>query len=136
MPMPELIPFLDAAAAHPEFKREVLDFVRQGAPAKRIELQGYAPRVKVERVVTQLLHEHPNLRIERVRISARSGCSDYTGEIVAFEGEVEHRFAFTWCCSWRARQLDWKDCFGFWDQTRAAREFGWRCFEKWERLTS
>ncbi|MDB4882370.1 MAG: hypothetical protein JWL95_1136, partial [Gemmatimonadetes bacterium] len=35
--MPELIPFLDAAAAHPEFKREVLDFV-QGAPATRIEL--------------------------------------------------------------------------------------------------
>jgi hypothetical protein len=133
MPMPELLPYLDAAAAHPEFKREVLDFV-QGAKADRIELTGYAPRVKVERVLTQLLHEHPALRVERVRVIGRSGCSDFTGEIIAFEGDVEHRFAFTWCCSWRAQQLGWKDCFGFWDQTRAAREFGWRCFEKWEKL--
>ena len=135
MPMPQLLPYLDAAAAHPEFKREVLDFVK-GAPATRIELQGYAPRVKVERVLTQLLHEHPTLRVERVRVSGRSGCSDFTGEIVAFEGDVEHRFAFTWCCAWRAEQLGWKDCFGFWDQARAAREFGFRCFERWEPLTS
>jgi hypothetical protein len=135
MPMPELLPYLDAAAAHPDFKREVVDFV-QGAPASRIELRGHAPRVKVERVLTQLLHEHPALLIERVRVTARSGCSDFSGEIVAFEGAVEHRFAFTWCCSWRAQQLGWKDCFGFWDQARAAREFGWRCFEKWEPLLS
>jgi hypothetical protein len=135
MPMPELLPYLDAAAAHPDFKREVLGFV-QGAPATRIELKGYAPRVKVERVLTQLLHEHPTLQVERVRVTARSGCSDFTGEITAFEGDVEHRFAFTWCCAWRAQQLGWKDCFGFWDQARAAREFGWRCFERWEPLTS
>ena len=133
--MPELLPLLDAAAAHPEFKREVLHFV-QGQPTGRIELQGHAPRVKVERVLTQLLHEHPTLRVERVRVRARSGCSDFTGEITAFEGDVEHRFAFTWCCSWRAQQLGWKDCFGFWDQARAAREYGWRCFERWEPLTS
>src|SRR5688500_3726496 len=80
MPMPELLPYLDAAAAHPDFKREVLDFV-QGAPAARIELKGYAPRVKVERVLTQLLHKHPTLRVERVRVTARSGCSDFSGEI-------------------------------------------------------
>ena len=53
--MPELVPYLEAAAAHPEFKREVLDFVRGGS-ATRIELKGYAPRVKVERVLTQLFH--------------------------------------------------------------------------------
>jgi hypothetical protein len=23
---------------------------------------------------------------------------------------------------------------GVWDQARAAREFGWRCFERWEPL--
>jgi hypothetical protein len=133
--MPELLPYLEAAAAHPEFKREVIDFV-QGASATRIELRGYAPRVKVERVLTQLFHAHPELRVERVEVAARSGCSDFTGEITAFEGDVMHRFAFTWCCAWRARERGWKDCFGFWDQTRAAREYGWRCFERWEPLPS
>jgi hypothetical protein len=131
--MPELLPYLEAAAAHPEFKREVLEFVHGGS-ATRIELRGYAPRVKVERVLTQLLHAHPELRVERVALAARSGCSDFTGELLAYEGETIHRFAFTWCCAWRARELGWKDCFGFWDQARAAREFGWRCFERWEHL--
>lgn len=133
--MPGLLPYLEAAAAHPEFKREVLDFV-QGGSATRIELRGHAPRVKVERVLTQLFHAHPELRVERVTLAARSGCSDFTGELLAYEGEAVHRFAFTWCCAWRARELGWKDCFGFWDQARAAREFGWRCFERWEHLAA
>jgi hypothetical protein len=133
--MPDLLPYLDAAAANPEFKRELLDFVR-GGEAQRIELHGYAPRVKVERVLTQLFHAHPDLAIERVRLSGRSGCSDFTGEIVAVTSDhAEHRFTFTWCCSWKAEQEGWKDCFGFWDQQRAAREFGWRCFQKWESVS-
>ena len=37
--MPDLLPYLDAAAAHPEFKRELLAFVR-GGEAPRIELEG------------------------------------------------------------------------------------------------
>ena len=131
--MPELLPYLEAAAAHPEFKREVLDFV-QGGSARRIELKGYAPRVKVERVLTQLLHAHPDLPVERVMLAARSGCSDFTGEIVAYTGDAAHRFSFTWCCAWRAQELGWKDCFGFPDQTRAAREYGWRCFQRWEPI--
>ena len=133
--MPELLPYLEAAAAHPDLKREVLDFV-QGGTATRIELKGYAPRVKVERVLTQLFHAHPDLQIERIQLAARSGCSDFTGELTAYAGDVMHRFAFTWCCAWRARELGWKDCFGFWDQTRAAREYGWRCFERWEPLSA
>ena len=133
--MPGLLPYLDAAAANPEFKRELLEFVH-GGDATRIELHGYAPRVKVERVLTQLLHDRPELPVERVRLSARSGCSDFTGEIVAVTSDdAEHRFSFTWCCSWKAEQVGWKDCFGFWDQARAAREFGWRCFQKWESVS-
>ncbi|MDB4916803.1 MAG: hypothetical protein JWM95_4447 [Gemmatimonadetes bacterium] len=129
--MPDLIPFLDAAAAHPEFKREVLEFVR-GANAPRIELVGYAPRIKVERVLTQLLHEEPTLPVERIRVKAASGCSDFSGELTVYAGETERSFRFTWCCAWRAEQEGWKDCFGFWDQMRAAREFGWECFQTWE----
>ncbi len=128
-----MLTYLDAAAAHPEFKRELIDFVR-GADSSRIALEGYAPRVKVERVLTQLLFAHPTLSVERVLVTARSGCSDFKGELVAFTSDnAEHRFAFTWCCSWKAEQQGWRDCFGFWDQARAAREFGWDCFERWEQ---
>ena len=131
--MPNLLPYLDAAAADPELKADVLAFL-QGGDTPRVQLDGHAPRVKVERVLTQLFHAHPNLPVERVTLAARSGCSDFTGEIVAYAGEAAHRFSFTWCCAWRARELGWKDCFGFWDQTRAAREYGWRCFERWEPI--
>jgi hypothetical protein len=113
----------------------VLTFL-QGGAASRIELDGYAPRVKIERVLTQLLHAHPDLPVERVRVRGRSGCSDFSGEVSAFVSDAEHRFAFTWCCAWRAEQEGWRDCFGFWDQARAAREFGFRCFSRWESLTS
>ena len=132
--MPDLFPLLDAAAANPEFKSDVLTFV-QGGSAARIELDGFAPRVKVERVLAQLFHAHPDLVVERVRLRGRSGCSDYSGEVMVFAGEAEHRIAFTWCCAWRAEQEGWRDCFGFWDQGRAAREFGFRCFSRWEALS-
>jgi hypothetical protein len=133
--MPELLPFLDAAAAHPEFKSDVLTFAR-GGTATRVVLEGYAPRVKVERVLTQLFHAHPELPVERVVVRGRSGCSDFTGEVIAYASGAEHRFAFTWCCAWRAEQEGWRDCFGFWDQSRAAREFGFRCFSQWETLSA
>ena len=133
--MPELLTYLDGAAAHPDFKRDVLEYVR-GRDSARIELDGYAPRVKVERVLTQLFAQHPALPVERVSVRARSGCSDYSGELRVTANGVEHRFAFTWCCAWKAEQEGWRDCFGFWDQARAAREFGFQCFQQWEQLES
>lgn len=128
--MADLDPYLAAAAAHPDFKRDVDAFVR-GGPAERIALQGFAPRVKVERVLTQLLRAHPDLPIERVALRAQSGCSDFTGELTVFTRDAVHQTSFTWCCAWRAEQEGWRDCFGFWDQQRAAREFGWDCFKSW-----
>jgi len=132
--MPNLLPYLEAADAHPELKADVLTFL-EGAAANRVQLDGHAPRVKVERVLTQLFHAHPELKIERVRVQGRSGCSDFIGSVVAVTPEAEHRFEFTWCCAWRAEQEGWRDCFGFWDQARAAREFGWRCFSRWEMVS-
>jgi hypothetical protein len=131
--MSDLRPLLDAAAADPDFKREVTEYLR-GADTTRIAVEGHAPRVKVERVLTQLFSAHPELQVERVTLHARSGCSDFTGVLVAVADEAEHRFSFTWCCAWRAEQEGWKDYFGFWDQSRAAREFGWDCFRSWERV--
>jgi hypothetical protein len=132
--MPTILPFLEAAAALPELKADVIAFV-QGAPASRVLLDGFAPRVKVERVLTQLFHAHPELAVERIVLAGRSGCSDFSGSLTAQAGEIEHRFDFTWCCAWRAEQEGWRDCFGFWDQARAAREFGWRCFSRWEKMS-
>src|SRR5205823_1019412 len=94
--MPDLLPYLDSAAAHPEFKREVLDYVR-GRDTARIELDGYAPRVKVERLLTQLLHAYPTLPVEAVVVKGHAGCSDFTGELTVKTSEAELRFAFTWC---------------------------------------
>ena len=131
--MSDLLPYLDAAAAHPEFKRDLLAYVR-GQASERILLEGHAPRVKVERVFTQLFQAHPALAVERVAVRARSGCSDFSGELTVFTDDAEHRFRFVWCCAWRAEQEGWRDCFGFWDQQRAAREFGWDCFRSWEPL--
>jgi hypothetical protein len=132
--MPNLLPYLDAAAAHPELKSDVLAFL-QGAPPTRILLDGHAPRVKVERVLTQLFAAHPELEVQQVRLRARSGCSDFVGTLTAVTPDAEHQFEFTWCCAWRAEQEGWRDCFGFWDQGRAAREFGWRCFARWEAVS-
>jgi hypothetical protein len=130
--MSELLPLLDAAAAHPDFKEDVVRFSR-GLATDRIELEGFAPRVKVERVVAQLLHAEPGLPVERIQVRARSGCSDFTGELTVFAGQEERKYEFTWCCAWKAEQEGWRDYFGFWDQARAAREFGWRCFQRWEK---
>jgi hypothetical protein len=132
--MPELLPYLEAAAAHPDLKREVIEFLQGGSPT-RLKLNGYVPRVKVERVLTQLFAAHPDLEIQQLRLRGRSGCSDFVGTLTAITPDAEHRFAFTWCCAWRAEQEGWRDCFGFWDQARAAREFGWRCFARWEKVS-
>jgi hypothetical protein len=67
-----------------------------------------------------------------VRIDGKPGCSDFRGSV---EGEVEgvvRRWNFVWCCKWRAIEQGWLDCFGFPDQVRAAGEFGYRCFERWQ----
>ncbi|HEX8695519.1 MAG TPA: hypothetical protein VF746_24110, partial [Longimicrobium sp.] len=38
---------------------------------------------------------------------------------------------FVWDCKWKAEQHGWHDYFGFPDQGRAAREFGYDCFRAW-----
>jgi hypothetical protein len=47
-------------------------------------------------------------------------------------GELKYDFA--WDCSWRARQEGWFDFWGAPDQIRAAGEFGYQCFERFERV--
>ena len=129
----EFEPLLAASAATPAFRRELLAFA-QGEDADRIEARAHNPRVKILRTVAQLLSAEPALAVDRVSIQAVSGCADYTGTLVATDAAgTEHAFAFTWDCAWKAEQAGYRDFFGLPDQIRAAREFGWDCFQQWER---
>ena len=123
---------IERSQATASFKDAVRAFV-DGAEPDSIVIRGYAPRVKVERVLAQLLAAEPTLPVERVTVTGRSGCSDFSGVITVEAGDDAHQIAFNWCCRWRAEQQGWTDYFGFPDQIRAAREFGWDCFRVWDR---
>lgn len=131
MLLPDFSQILDASSATSEFKADVRAYAQHG-PAPRIEAVRHAPRVKVLRLLTQLLASEPDLLIERVRVDGVSGCSDFRGTaVVGVQGEPERTFDFVWDCQWRALQEGWTDAFGLPDQIRAARSFDWRCFAGW-----
>jgi hypothetical protein len=112
------------------FKLDVSAFF-SGRPAPLVSVEGFAPRVKVQRLLTQLLAAEAALPITRVVVSGRSGCSDFAGEVKVETVSETHVFDFVWDCRWRAEEEGWTDCFGLPDQMRAAQEFGWRCFQVW-----
>lgn len=124
-----LEPLLAASGATDDFKDSVRQYSTQGK-APLVEA-GFAPQIKVLRVLAHLLDVEPTLRLERVRITGRAGCSDFRGSIEAHADGVVKHWTFVWCCKWRAVEEGWVDCFGFPDQTRAAREYGYRCFATW-----
>jgi hypothetical protein len=118
--------------ATPAFRVALDDFLSDAHPSERIVFDGRSPAVKVERALTKLLVEHPELPIDRVVIDAASGCEFYRGEMrVSADGETL-RIRFHWDCKWKAAEQGWLDYFGFPDQIRAAREFGFDCFRAWE----
>jgi hypothetical protein len=128
-------PLLAASGASDEFKDSVRQFSTHGT-APLVEATGFAPPIKVMRVLAQLLDVEPTLRLERVRVSGYAGCSDFRGSIEAHADGVVRQWDFVWCCRWRAIEQGWVDCFGFPDQTRAAREFGYQCFATWSLIDS
>lgn len=121
---------LDRSAASAPFKADVRAFLAH-QPAPRLATVRLTPRVKLARLLTQLLDAEPGLSIERVRVDAVSGCSDFRGTVAVETDAGTRVFEFVWCCQWRADEEGWRDAFGFSDQIRAAREFDWRCFERW-----
>ena len=130
---PDLDALVDTSAADDDFKADVRAYAAN-APATRIVVEHLAPRVKPLRVIAQLLHAEPALRVTGVRIDAWSGCSDYQGTIVAVTDDGERTWEFTWDCRWRAEREELLTPWGYPDQVRAAREWGWNCFERWEEL--
>lgn len=128
---PELAELLTESRASEPFKSDVARFLETGN-AERLVIQGFAPRVKVTRVLTHVLANHPELDIEHLAFDGRSGCSDFVGTVKVATASETKVFSFVWCCRWRAEQEGWTDYFGFPDQMRAAREYDWRCFRVWE----
>jgi hypothetical protein len=123
---------LQSSSASAAFKADVASFLA-GTPSQRVKVETYVPRVKVRRLLAQLLNSEPLLEIEQVVIRGHSGCSDFVGTVDVHTSTGPQRFEFAWDCRWRAEQEGWVDYFGFPDQMRAAQEFDWRCFERWER---
>lgn len=124
--------FLERSRASDSFRHAVREFVRDNRPNDGVTFDPYSPPVKVERTLTKLLEEHPELEIERVEIDGKSGCEFYRGELRVHTRNGLQKIRFYWDCKWKAMQMGWTDYFGFPDQTRAAREFGHDCFREWE----
>jgi len=127
----ELEKILEASRAADTFKKAVRQYVANGQ-TDQIRVEGFAPHVKVKRLLTHVLSAEGHLPIERVSLRGRSGCSDFVGTVQLHTASGTHVYEFVWDCRWRAEQEGWTDCFGFPDQIRAAREYDWRCFERWE----
>jgi hypothetical protein len=130
----ELDMLLRQSAVTQEFRQAVLQFFASGDAEhiEQIRLLRHGPRVKVERLLKQLLTQLSGQAIERVAINGRSGCSDFAGTIEVHAAGTTQLIDFQWCCRWRAEEQGWTDYFGFPDQGRAAREYDWRCFRRWD----
>lgn len=114
------------------FKADVAAYL-SGHSSERVKLESYVPHVKVRRLLTQLLSHEPALEIEHVVIRGAAGCSDFVGTMEVHTSLGPECFEFAWDCRWRAQHEGWLDYFGFPDQIRAAQEFDWQCFKRWER---
>jgi hypothetical protein len=126
---------LAQSSATEDFKNAVRAYSSRN-PNACIQLDGHAPSVKVRRLLAHILSTESHLPIQRVRLSGRSGCSDFVGTVRVHTATETHLYEFVWDCRWRAEQEGWTDCFGLPDQIRAAREYDWRCFERWELVSA
>jgi hypothetical protein len=129
----KLTELLTASAATPAFRDAVAQFLTSGYPNQRIEFDaGRCPPVKVERTLTMLLRSMADEPIDGVEIIGNSGCEYFRGRMEVRTPTGDRSIAFYWDCRWRAERENWRDAFGYPDQIRAAREFGYDCFSQWE----
>jgi hypothetical protein len=125
---------LEGSQAEADFKKAVRALAEGSPPGDRIQVNPGCPAVKILRLAMKLLEDNPSFKFERLRVDARSGCSDFVGRAIAEPGST--RFDFEWDCRWRAEQLGWIDAFGEPDQIRAARVYGYQCFKRLERVNA
>lgn len=129
--MTEFEQLLARSRADDTFKNAVRSYCATGG-SDRIQIEGFAPAIKVRRLLAQMLSTEPHLPIEGISLRGRSGCSDFVGTVRVHTDSETRVYEFVWDCRWRAEQEGWTDCFGFPDQIRAAREYDWQCFVRWE----
>ncbi|MEO8377002.1 MAG: hypothetical protein ABI579_04965, partial [Candidatus Sumerlaeota bacterium] len=129
---PSVEELLQASSATPEFKKAVTELSSGGRSSERVGFAAGNPPVKVLRAVCGLLEHQPSLAIDRVEVEGASGCSDYRGNISVNGGEK--KFTFVWDCAWKAEQVGFKDFFGGYDQIKAARTFGYQCFQVFKEV--
>lgn len=122
---------LARSRATPAFRAAVDEFLRTGRSGPGLAFCAGCPPVKVERTLVKALVEYPDLAVESIEIRAVSGCESFVGELRLRAGDDARLVEFAWDCRWRAEEQGWRDWFGFPDQIRAAREFGWDCFREW-----
>lgn len=130
----DLQAFLQRSRATDAFREAVHRFLRDGRPCERVAFNPPSPAVKVERTLTKVMESYPELAIERVEIQGVSGCEFFRGTATIHAAGEARRVRFDWDCRWRAEAEGWHDYFGFPDQTRAAREFGYDCFRAWDEV--
>lgn len=127
-----LAELLERSRASAEFRSAITAFLSDRRPNDGVTFDRFSPPVKVERTLTKMLEEHPELEIERVEIDGASGCEYYRGDLRIHTARGVRNVRFHWDCKWRAAEEGWTDYFGFPDQIRAAREFGHDCFRTWQ----
>lgn len=128
--------FLDKSQATAAFRDAVAHFLRTGQASPAIHFSSRLPPVKIERTLTKILAEYPDLVLERVEIDGASGCEYFRGVATLYGAGEERRVDFNWDCRWKAIQMGWTDYFGLPDQIRAARECGYDCFRTWSEETA
>ncbi|MGI8906053.1 MAG: hypothetical protein ACR2IE_06140 [Candidatus Sumerlaeaceae bacterium] len=128
----DLKTLLDQSSATENFKQAVQD-LQTGRNHPAIQYNRGVPPVKALRAISKLLEDASNEAIDSVVLQGRSGCSDFEGTIQVNGGAME--YAFVWDCAWRAEQEGLRDHWGSPDQIRAAREFGYQCFQQFTRTS-
>ncbi len=120
---------LGNSEASEAFKSAVRDFA-DGKESQLIKYSLGSPKVKVQRVLMKLLEAYRTEQISEVNIQGASSCSGYVGTLTF--GPNQTKISFNWDCEWRARQEGFKTWYGAPDQIKAASQFGYQCFEKFE----
>ncbi|MCC5874855.1 MAG: hypothetical protein JJU11_01425 [Candidatus Sumerlaeia bacterium] len=130
--VPKLDDLLAASKATDEFKEAVRVFESDQSPSDRVIFKSGNPPVKVLRVIMGLLETAVDYEIETVEVNGVSGCSDYRGTVTVNDGDRVYHFA--WDCAWKAKEMGWTDFMGYPDQIKAARTFGYQCFEQFKQM--
>jgi hypothetical protein len=127
----KIFQMLERSCATEAFREAVERFLREGRANERVAFNRDCPALKVERWLTKALEEYPELHVESIDLRASSGCEYFRGTAEVHTAAETRRVSFHWDCKWKAQQMGWADYFGFPDQIRAAREFGYDCFRSW-----